>query len=83
LLKGCNHSSISLVIFSWAILSGDLRYVPVFSAHAQSNNIQNAKKVDVIFETTLGNFIVRLDSQAAPKTVANFVNYVNPRTNSE
>ena len=31
----------------------------------------------VEFKTTLGNFVVELDSVKAPKTTANFLNYVN------
>ena len=31
----------------------------------------------VEFKTTMGNFVVDLDSVKAPKTTANFVNYVN------
>ena len=30
----------------------------------------------VEFKTTLGNFVVELDSDKAPKTTANFLNYV-------
>ena len=29
-------------------------------------------------ETTAGNFVIELDSRKAPKTVRNFVVYVNP-----
>jgi len=31
----------------------------------------------VEFKTTMGNFVVELDSVKAPKTTANFINYVN------
>jgi peptidyl-prolyl cis-trans isomerase A (cyclophilin A) len=31
----------------------------------------------VEFKTTMGNFVVELDSAKAPKTTANFLNYVN------
>jgi peptidyl-prolyl cis-trans isomerase A (cyclophilin A) len=31
----------------------------------------------VEFKTTMGNFVVDLDSEKAPKTTANFLNYVN------
>jgi peptidyl-prolyl cis-trans isomerase A (cyclophilin A) len=31
----------------------------------------------VEFKTTMGNFVVELDSEKAPKTTANFLNYVN------
>jgi peptidyl-prolyl cis-trans isomerase B (cyclophilin B) len=34
---------------------------------------------DVKFETSLGEIVIQLDSSAAPKTVANFVEYVNSK----
>jgi cyclophilin family peptidyl-prolyl cis-trans isomerase len=36
-------------------------------------------KPQVQFETALGNFVVELDSKAAPLTVSNFLNYVQQR----
>lgn len=43
-----------------------------YSSHADS---QSAQRVRV--ETTLGSFVIELDSQRAPLTVASFLEYVN------
>jgi peptidyl-prolyl cis-trans isomerase A (cyclophilin A) len=36
----------------------------------------------VEFKTTMGNFVVELDSDKAPKTTANFLNYVKRKKTS-
>lgn len=38
-----------------------------------------ASNPEVKLETTMGDIVIRLDSAAAPKTVANFLEYVNSR----
>lgn len=45
-------------------------------AAAATKPSQHAAAPEVRFETTLGNFTVRLNPQRAPKTVANFLAYV-------
>jgi cyclophilin family peptidyl-prolyl cis-trans isomerase len=65
------RSVLSLPIFRWALLL----CLPAFAAgpgHAQSSS-----GPVYVFHTNLGNISVQLNPSAAPKTVANFLNYVN------
>jgi len=47
------------------------------AAQAAALNIKDTPKVE--FKTSLGNFTVALDVKAAPKTVDNFLKYVNDK----
>ena len=48
----------------------------VLERAAQANPAPEASRTLVQFSTTLGDFTVELDADAAPKTVANFLDYV-------
>lgn len=59
-------------------------FLTLFSsiAHAEVNSAQPAKTeqpsaINVLFETTVGNFTVELNAEKAPITVANFLQYVD------
>lgn len=47
------------------------------TAHAQETPAENAGEVEVILETTMGSFTLELYPEKAPKTVANFLAYVD------
>ena len=47
------------------------------TAHAQQTVTNESKSVEVVFETTMGSFVLQLNPQKAPKTVANFLSYVD------
>jgi thiol:disulfide interchange protein DsbA len=69
-----NRLSLSILI---AIL---VQGVFAAGAHAQAPQetpAGNAQALEVVFETTMGSFTVELNPEKAPKTVANFLAYVD------
>lgn len=51
----------------------------MYEAAAQATALAVKDTPKVEFKTSLGNFTVALDSKAAPKTVDNFLKYVNDK----
>ncbi|MEE8431241.1 MAG: peptidylprolyl isomerase, partial [Candidatus Desulfatibia sp.] len=49
----------------------------VTAAHAKDTSYKNSPSVEVIVETTMGSFTLELNPEKAPKTVANFLVYVD------
>lgn len=53
--------------------------IKMIAAIAVFCSISLASNPEVKLETTMGDIIIRLDSTTAPKTVANFLDYVNSK----
>lgn len=60
-----------------AFLCLALAILPVADALAQPGNRPTPGYVRVRIETSMGNIVVALDAKRAPKTTANFMNYVD------
>jgi cyclophilin family peptidyl-prolyl cis-trans isomerase len=57
---------------SWTLLVGML-FVMAFAAMAEAGELPKEPGLYAKFETTMGEFIIKLYDKQAPKTVANFV----------
>ncbi|MEO8275191.1 MAG: peptidylprolyl isomerase [Thermoanaerobaculia bacterium] len=65
--------SPAILLFAAALLGSD---TPPGAAPATSPAVPKSGNPRVAFETSLGRFVIELDSEKAPKTVENFLGYV-------
>lgn len=54
-----------------------MQMLPSAIAFAEGDSSKNASQLEVVFETSKGSFVLELYPDKAPKTVANFLTYVD------